>query len=146
MYADCYIPFSPSSISVPLSLFHSILFTFFTKSLSFHSILTFCFCSHFTFHPILLSLSIPIPYYFPFPFLITFHSHSTFHSSFLSSVAWYWYHKHHLSLIIFNHVLLIYLDNLSTFILPIPHLIFIPLLAQQAELLICLRLVNSDFS
>ena len=116
------VPF-PCLYDFPFHPFHF----YFTKSLSFHSILTsFCFCSYFTFYSILLLFFISIPYYFLFLFY--------FHSSFLSLVAQYWYHKHCLSSITLNHVLLIHLDNLSTYILPIPHIIFTPLIHLSVPL------------
>ena len=113
-----------------LSLYHCSVLSFhfyFTKSSSFHSVLTFHFCS--LYFPCLSLCYFLFPFFYYFPFLFYFHS------SFLSSVAQYWYHKHCLSLITFDHVLLTLLDNLSPYLLPIPCIIFI--------LLICLSVLLS---
>ena len=115
---NCYISFSPLSISMPY--YFSVL----SSLLLFHQVLFFPFHPYFPFlftllsMPISLLLSIPILCYFPFLLY--------FCSPFLSSVAWYCYHKHCLSLIIFDHVLLTLLDNLYPYLLPIAHIIFIP--------------------
>ena len=114
----CYIPFSPLSVSMPLLLFHSVL------SLLFHQVLYFPFPFTLLPAPILFLplyyFLCPCSYYFPFPLY--------FHSPFLSLVAWYWYHKHCLSSITLDHVLLTLLENPYPYLLPIPCIIFIPLI------------------
>ena len=125
----CYIPFSPLSISVPLLLFHSILFTFISPSPLLSVLSSLSISIHFTFCARLsVTFHFPSSYYFPFlssyyfPFLLYFYS------PFLSLVAWYWYHEHCLSSITLNHVLLTLLDNPYPYLLSIPCIIFIPLI------------------
>ena len=124
--ARCYIPFSPLSVPVPLSLFHSIL------SLLFQQVPFFPFHPYFLF-PFTL-LSVPALYYFPFPSSYYFPFLLYFCSPLLPLVAWYQYHEHCLSLITFDHVLLTLLDNLSPCLLPIPHIILIPLICLSIPL------------
>ena len=108
--------------SVPFSslLFHQVpYFPFPFTLLSVPSLCHFLFLSLYYF----LCLS---SYYFPFCYTSILHSYH--------QLLRYWYHKHHLSSITFNHVLLTILDSLSPYLLSIPHIIFIPLICLSISL------------
>ena len=100
---------------------------YFTKSSTFHFHSLYFLCPslcHFPFLSLYYFLCLS-SYYFLFLLY--------FHSPFLSSVAWYWYHKHCLSSITLNYVLLTLLDNPYPYLLPIPCIIFISLICLSVS-------------